>query len=495
LLLRQTGLSPTARLPVYRPHNAFSYSRFIGVSRCPIYPTWRLRVFPGRFSSSIGAIGIDFGSRGIKMVQVRDKAGALQVIGAARIDVSLARVRQPTTPGQVNGIAPVDGLTAGDDDAAGLAPQIRAAFAGGNFSGARCVISLAREDVCLQSIRLPKMSDEELRQTATWEASQRFGFDRTAMEVDFIRTGAMAAAGAGENREEVILIAASHAAIHARVEPVLAAGLRPIAVDTGFSALVRTFSRHARRESDRSHVRAVVEVGESGSIVLFLRGDQIAFCKPIAIGGRDFNQAVAEHLQIDAQQAAELRAARIAGGSPAAGSPAPRAGNSAGSESRMTETDPSTDRAVYEAVRPLMGDLVKEVTLCLRYYGVTFRGHPPDHIILTGGDGLEPRLGEVMAQACKTPVVFDDAGAQASDAGAGGILAGLIPQIRNSLNRTPGPAAAWAVAVGLSARGIKSEASRDRSIPAASDHIPAASSSSAPTPASVDSSARRSAAA
>lgn len=440
-------------------------------------------MFAGRFASSTGLIGIDFGSRGVKMLQVREKKGMLQVVGAARIDIPLPHLRadeaaNPQGPGALNDHVVSGASYAGDQrqmpvsaDAGGgdidpLAQQIRAAFTSGGFRGARCVVSLAREDVCLQSIRLPKMSDDELRQTAVWEASQRFGFDRNAMQVDFIRTGAMLQSG--ENREEVILIAAPHAAIAARVEPVLSAGLRPVAVDAGFSALVRAFSRHARRESDRANVRTVVEVGESGSTVLILRGDQVAFCKPIAIGGSHFNQAVAEHLQMDVRQAAELRANRIA---------ATTAAWDEKSQSRKKTTqrieganadiftpdasltaDPATDRAVYEAVRPLMGDLIKEVTLCLRYYGVTFRGHPPDHIILTGGDGLEPRLAEVMANACKTPVVLDD---------PSGALGSMLPGIRASLSRTPGPAAAWAVALGLSLRGIrKSDRANDRKLQA-----------------------------
>jgi hypothetical protein len=50
-----------------------------------------------------------------------------------------------------------------------------------------------------------------------------------------------------------------------------------------------------------------------------------------------------------------------------------------------------------------------------------------------------------MASACKTPVVFDD---------PSGTLQGLLPSIRASLNRAPGPMAMWAVALGLSLRGI-----------------------------------------
>lgn len=419
-------------------------------------------MFAGRFTSSTGPIGIDFGSRGVKMLQAREKSGRVQVIAAARIDRALIDPTQPTELTASDGEQPeirqqrrddVDGALPAAGD---LGQQIRAAFASGGFHGPRCIVSLAREDVCLQSIRLPRMPDDELRQTALWEASQRFGLDRQAMEVDFIRTGAILQSG--ESREEVILVAASHAAINARVEPVLAAGLRPIAVDAGFSALVRTFSRQARRESDRSHVRAVVEVGESGSTVLILRGDQVAFCKPIAIGGRHFNQAVADHLQMQPAQAADLRAARILNAENAktarnAAAVATHGDRVATATDESSMCDPATDRAVYEAVRPLMGDLVKEVTLCLRYYGVTFRGHPPDHIILTGGDGLEPRLGEVMANACKTPVVFDD---------PNNLLATVIPSIRACLNRTPGPAAGWAVALGLSMRGLRKTAARER---------------------------------
>ncbi len=108
-------------------------------------------------------------------------------------------------------------------------------------------------------------------------------------------------------------------------------------------------------------------------------------------------------------------------------------------------TDESIERAEYDAVRPLLGSFAKEVILCIRYYGVTFRGHPPQRLILTGGDGLEPRLGETLAEQCKIPVVFEDEGSP---------LAGLTDDIRATLHRTPGPAVWWAVAAGLSLRGL-----------------------------------------
>ncbi len=332
------------------------------------------------------------------------------------------------------------GESTGKTAAARLSERIRASFTSGGFTGRRCVVSLPRNDLFVQSIRLPKMPPSELRQAAKWEAAERFGTDPETSEVEIIRTGSSTTSPGGEGREELLVVAAPHAVLHARLNPILEAGLRPVAVDTHFCALARIFSRQFRRESDRQYVRVVLEVGASGSTVLILRGSEIAFCKLISIGGREFTQAVSEHLQLDHAAAAELRAARMAaaiGGVDEAG---------AGVEAAVEKTDPATDRAIYEAVRPLMGELAKDVALCLRYYGVTFRGKPAYQIVLTGGEALEPHLAAMLRTACKLPVVFDDEPET---------LASLLPGIGTILHRTPGTASQWAVAAGLSIRNLE----------------------------------------
>jgi len=270
---------------------------------------------------------------------------------------------------------------------------------------------------------------DELRQAAVWEASQRFGLERNAMEVDIIRTGAELQGA--ENREEVLLIAAPHDSINTGLGPLMAAGLRPVALETHFTALARTFTCMDPVNQAQPRVRVVVDVGASGSTVLITRNDQIAFCKSIDIGGDQFDRAVAEHLQIDIMAARELRAVRMAAAT--------------GHDVAPALNDPSIQRAEYDAVRPLLGNFAKEVVLCIRYYGVTFRGHPPEQLILSGGDGLEPRLGETLADQCKIPVALDDH-RSTLDSLAGGI--------RRVLQRPACPPACWAVAAGLSLRNL-----------------------------------------
>lgn len=366
-----------------------------------------------RFLSSVGSIGIDIQARGIKMLQLGEHRGELFVVGAAAVDVPVTEIE--------------------DDDRSILTARIRGAFASGRFSGRRCVMSLPPQDVCVQSTRLPSMSDEELASAAVWEASQRFGFERDAMEVDYIRTSATVQGS--EDREEVLLIVASHEAIRRRIDPFVAAGLRPTAVETSFTAIGRAFSRQCRREADLDQVRAVVEVSATHSTVMILRGCELAFCKVIATGAEHFDQAVADHLQMDLSVARELRAARLAS-------------EATDDSPRSSPDDPGTDRVVYEAVRPLLGSFVKEVMLCIRYYGVMFRGHPPQRLILTGSEAREPHLDEALAEHCDIPVVFDDDSLP---------LGALVDEIRAQHLGNPGPAGSWTAAAGLSLRGLSGQ--------------------------------------
>jgi type IV pilus assembly protein PilM len=405
-------------------------------------------VFGGRFSSSYGVLGVDIGSRAIRMLQLRRCGVELHVVGAAEEPFDGSPIASDDEPAA---------LASGRSKHAGpsqLAESLRAALAAGGFTGRRCVVSLPRNDLHVQAVRLPTMPDADLHQAAVWEAAERFGLDPKSCEVDIVRTGGVMNPGGtpgstGEPREEILLVAASHAVIKARLKPILDAGLHPIAIDTHFGALARIFSARYRRESDRQHVRLIVEVGAAGSTVMILRGDEIAFCKPVPIAGQQFTKAVAEHLQLDLTTAAELRDARILANTLASRSAVPQSERSAADEA----TDPATDRAMFEATRPLLGELVQDTMLCLRYYGVTFRGKPASQIILTGGQCFEPHLAEMLENSCKLPVAFDDEAET---------LSRLLPGIGSILHRTPGTAATWSVAAGLSIRELAMAVTRRR---------------------------------
>ncbi len=350
-----------------------------------------------RLRATTGHVGIAFEDRDIHMLQVREHRAGLKVMGAATVPAP----NEPEMSGE-------------------LAESLRSAFITGGFIGRKCVVAVPRSDVWMQVVRMPAMPDCELDEAVAWEASERFGVDRDALQCDWIQT-----MGSGSDRQEVLVIAVNRSSLDARLDAVLNAGFRPVAVETGFTGVARLFSRRLRREADGGRVRALLDVGSSGSMLMVLRGQSLAFCKPVSVGGRHFDERVAEQLDLDQEGARDLRAARLEGG---------------------TQLEPATDGAVGEAVRPVMAELAREAMLCLRHYSVSVRGDRPECLVLSGADASEPGLKDMVHGACRIDVNLDDGADSVSTLSEG--LCDVLPG-------RAGPVGAWAAAAGLSLRGIE----------------------------------------
>ena len=98
-------------------------------------------------------------------------------------------------------------------------------------------------------------------------------------------------------------------------------------------------------------------------------------------------------------------------------------------------------QAVYDATRTLIAELCHEVSLCLRYYAVTFRGHRPSRLRLLGGEAVDPQLQEMLSAALSLTV--ETAKPLASVKTDGMNAADLV-----------GGGAQWGLAMGLALRRI-----------------------------------------
>jgi hypothetical protein len=97
-----------------------------------------------------------------------------------------------------------------------------------------------------------------------------------------------------------------------------------------------------------------------------------------------------------------------------------------------------------------MGELAHEVSLCLRYYSVTFRGQRPARVRLLGGEANDRGLRDALATSLVVPVEIYEP----------------LQGIDHELPVTPGqPLCEWGVAFGAAMRCLKSTVSRE--------HVPA----------------------
>ena len=83
-----------------------------------------------------------------------------------------------------------------------------------------------------------------------------------------------------------------------------------------------------------------------------------------------------------------------------------------------------------------MEDLAREISLCLRYYSVTFRGHRPNRVRLVGGEANDPQLQSILNTALPIP------------AEAGRLMSSVKLDRMKPADRR-GSLSEWSVALGL----------------------------------------------
>lgn len=349
-------------------------------------------------------VGLDIGARGVRFVRLKRVRDALVVSAAGRLEFDAQTLELPP-----------------EERVGASVPALKRKLEEAGVAGAACVLSIDDALVRVRSIRQPKMPEAETDRAVRLEAAERLGFGpEESVEVDWLLAGDVRQGEA--MREELIIFGAHTRSLERVVDSVADAGLRPTAIEPGFLALGRAFSRTYRRRSDHSSVRAVVDLGYRQTGVLVLRGAAVVFYKTFELGGAELDRVASEALEMDVETVAGLRRRRMRSDA--------RKGN-----------DEKVDNALFDAVRPALESLADEVGRCLRYYSVTFRGLRPERLILVGGEAREPGLDALFGAATNL------------EAHVGRPLEGLdASEAADSIDRR-GDGHEWGVATGLSLRG------------------------------------------
>jgi len=367
----------------------------------------------GRFLHRGSApIGLDIGTSGVRLLQLAMRGRSIEVSAAAGVQRREPAGENPLTPAMIE--------------------SIKQRLEAGGFHGRECVMTFPDHWLATRSVRLPIMPESETNAALALEAAERLGFDDdNPGEVSWVRAGRVRQGD--DTRDEIILVGVERAPLTSLVDAVAETGLRPIAVEPSFLSIARAYSRRHRREGDNEVVRAILDIGRQNTGVSVLKGDNVAFYKPLRVSGADFTDAVAKKLSIGTDSAFELRQQRIAASCGAA-----------------TACDESVDRSIYEAVRPLIDELAKETALCMRYFSVAFTGERPTMVLTAGDDAAEPKLASALAETLRI------------EARVGAPLEDITVSDQVRLGHPGSLHVNWAAAVGLSLRGLPEPATRAR---------------------------------
>jgi type IV pilus assembly protein PilM len=142
-----------------------------------------------------------------------------------------------------------------------------------------------------------------------------------------------------------------------------------------------------------------VDIGARRSQVIIGRGHEISFIKPVDLGGQHLHDAVARKLGVTVEEAGALRSRLIQ----AAENVAADAQSATNGATSAPTRDP-VRQAVFDATRSIIEELAREISLCLRYYSVTFRGQRPNRVRLTGGEANDTQLQSILSASLPVPV-------------------------------------------------------------------------------------------
>ena len=363
-------------------------------------------------------IGLDIGHDSIKMIQLRINSGniSVQAAGRVHIDPSLNEDKQQRRDFIVS--------------------KIKEMLANDDFQGRNVVSCLPNGELKMASVRMVEAEDDEVREVLKKEARQRFGMEGDNDSIDYLVAGSV---HLGDDvKKEVILFAVEDEIVRDHIAILEEAKLKPIAIDTMPNALFRSFRRAMRRHEDRERTAIFVDVGSLYTTLVLGRKQEISFAKQIPIGGQRFNQALASKLGITSDEAMTLREALQK----------EMAAESEGNAQSQTNRggrgvlDASTRQIMIDAVGAVAEELAREISLCLRYYTVTFRGKRIERAVFAGGEAYEEVLLNVLRR--RLPVKLETAQP----------LRGVDLAKSDFADDVRGLFCEWTVAVGLGLRGL-----------------------------------------
>jgi len=388
--------------------------------------SWKLK------SRGLRPIGLDIGHNSVKMIQLVRNGGQMSVLAADKVRVD---------PG-------IDGD--GEERRSFVISAIKRMLAEGNFRGRNVVSCLPNDRLKITSLRLAEAEDEKIEQALRKEAAQRFGLDPDKDVINYVLAGNVRQGD--EIKNELILFAADNETIKSHIGMLEEARLRPVGIDTVPCALFRSFERSLRRQEDREQTVVFVDVGSRFTTVVFGRGGEISFVKQIPIGGEKFNREIAARLGININEAEMLRGKLRMERSISAerGLWAPASGSTEQDSSvpvlqggqNGVPLDASTRQVMVDAVGVVAEELAREISLCFRYYTVTFRGKRVERAGFAGGEAYENILLNVLRRQLTVEIEVAQP------------LKGFDMMNINFDSDRRGLLCEWAVAVGLSLKDL-----------------------------------------
>jgi type IV pilus assembly protein PilM len=237
------------------------------------------------FGRSKGIIGLDIGSHAVKLVAMKPQRGdnpyQLTHFGVAELPSESIVEGAVVRPGDV-------------------AQAIRDLLSHNKIKGSRIATAVSGHAVIVRRVTMPRMDEDELRESIVWEAEEYIPFDVDDVNLDF----AILDEDKDSNEMDVVLVAAKRDRIDEFISVIEEAGREPVVVDVDAFALQNAFelSYPERQHEDV----ALLNMGASVINAAVLEEGRPVFWRDITLGVRQYVAALQREFMLDYFDAEEV---------------------------------------------------------------------------------------------------------------------------------------------------------------------------------------------
>jgi type IV pilus assembly protein PilM len=229
------------------------------------------------------ALGIDIGSRKIKIAEIRAQGREPVITAIGMID---------TPEGAV------DHTGVYNADAVGAALKQLVGETGASVS--QCVVSIqGQSSVLVRTLEVPRMNSNELKDHMEWEMNRNNPFAEANPIRDF---KSLADTTPNSTNMDVVMAIASPSAVDTIIQCIKRAGKQTAAIDVEPLGLARSLM-HSHDEDYRGQTVCVVNIGHKTTSINIYNDGKLLMPRQVPVGGEMFTKAISDHFGISTEEA------------------------------------------------------------------------------------------------------------------------------------------------------------------------------------------------
>lgn len=314
-------------------------------------------------------VGVDIGSHAVKVAQVKNEGGTLQLKAWGYLPLAAKADVGP------------------EEKAQAVVSALRAFFIEKGIKVKEAATSLSGNSVIVRYVKFPRLTRTELQATLATEAEPFIPFDINEVQLGFHILSEIVEDG--QKKMETVLVAAKKDLVGQRLDALGGAGLTPTIIDVDSFALENVDER--LRDPKSTGATLYLNIGHSVTNLSIVEAGVTRVVRDVFISGQTVTRAIMKAFQCDAVRAEELKRSRGIFVDPA--------------EKEKALADGDRDGlGVSQAAGQVARDLVAEVHRSVDFY----LSQGPDRliarIVLSGGTARLKNLDKHLAQELKVPV-------------------------------------------------------------------------------------------